>query len=194
MNFDLHTYTSHNIHTIQYPLHNKCLLEKSCLHCLRILIMSWLFKDPVVIMKEIMSWLFKDPINSGLAQFDHAQSNSKKWAKKIKLPQMNLFLEKQLIKFSWTYWPRSFCKIKKKLLRLIQSYEDVPFSGPKWTICHEPNFFVTTHYYYLHLPIGHFHCAKFKKVLTADPELWDVQFLGPNWSISPYKNIFQKTC
>ena len=40
--------------------------------------MSWLFKDPVVIMKEIMSSLFKDPINSGLAQFDHAQSNSKK--------------------------------------------------------------------------------------------------------------------
>ena len=44
-------------------------------------IMSWLFKDPVVIMKEIMSWLFKDPINSGLAQFDHAQWNSKKWPK-----------------------------------------------------------------------------------------------------------------
>ena len=44
-------------------------------------IMSWLFKDPVAIMKEIMSWLFKDPTNSGLAQFDHAQSNSKKWPK-----------------------------------------------------------------------------------------------------------------
>ena len=44
-------------------------------------IMSWLFKDPVVIMKEIMSWLFKDPVNSGLDQFDHAQSNSKKWPK-----------------------------------------------------------------------------------------------------------------
>ena len=43
--------------------------------------MSWLFKDPVVIIKEIMSWLFKDPINSGLAQFDHAKSNSKKWPK-----------------------------------------------------------------------------------------------------------------
>ena len=28
-------------------------------------------------MKEIMSWLFKDPIS--LAQFDHAQSNSKNW-------------------------------------------------------------------------------------------------------------------
>ena len=53
-------------------------------------IMSWLFKDPnhvlfkdpVVIMKEIMSWLFKDPIDSGLAQFDHAQSSSKKWPKR----------------------------------------------------------------------------------------------------------------
>ena len=41
----------------------------------------WLFKDLVVIMKEIMSWLFMDPINSGLAQIDHAQSNSKKWPK-----------------------------------------------------------------------------------------------------------------
>ena len=41
--------------------------------------MSWLFKDPVVIMIEIMSRLFKDPINSDLAQFDHAQSNSKNW-------------------------------------------------------------------------------------------------------------------
>ena len=43
--------------------------------------MPWLFKDPVVIMNEIMSWLFKDPINCDLAQFDHAQSNSKKWPK-----------------------------------------------------------------------------------------------------------------
>ena len=31
-----------------------------------------------------MSWLFKDPINSGLAQLDHAQSNSKKWSKGLK--------------------------------------------------------------------------------------------------------------
>ena len=40
-----------------------------------------LFKNPVVIMKEIMSWLFKDLINRGLALFDHGQSNSKKWPK-----------------------------------------------------------------------------------------------------------------
>ena len=56
-------------------------------------IMSWMFKDPVVTMKEIMSWLFRGPINNGLVQFDHGQSNSKKWPKKIKLPQMNFFLK-----------------------------------------------------------------------------------------------------
>ena len=56
--------------------------------------MSWLFKDSVVIKKEIMTWLFTDLINSGLAQFDDAQSvkNGLK-TKKIKLPQINFFLK-----------------------------------------------------------------------------------------------------
>ena len=65
-------------------------------------------------------------------------------AKKIILAQMNFFLEKQLIKFSCTYWPLLFCKILKKFLESIQSYEDVPFSGPKWPICNEQFFWVQT--------------------------------------------------
>ena len=40
----------HHIVSIQYPSH-KCLAEKSCLDCFRILIISWLFKDQVVIIK-----------------------------------------------------------------------------------------------------------------------------------------------
>ena len=92
-------------------------------------------------------------------------------AKKIKLLQMNFFLEKQTAEFSCTYWPLSFCIFLKQFLGPIQSYEDVPFSGPKWSICHEQIFFGTNNYYYFHLPIGPFHCAKFKKILTADPEL-----------------------
>ena len=59
----------------------------------------------------------------------------------------------------------------KKFLGPIQSYEDVPFSGPKWAIGHEQNLFGTNHYYYFHLPTGPFRCTKFKKILTADPEL-----------------------
>ena len=116
-------------------------------------------------------------------------------AKKIKLPQMNLFLAKQLIKFSWTYWPLSFCKFLKKFLGRIQSYEDVPFLGPKWPICPEQNFFGTNHYYYFHLPIGPFHCAKFEKNLTVDPDLWRCAIFGPKMVHLPqfiYLFIFLK--
>ena len=61
----------------------------------------------------------------------------------------------------------------------MQSFEDVAFSGPKWPTCPEQNFFGTNHYYYLHLPIGLFHCAKFKKIITADPELGGCTIFGP---------------
>ena len=113
-------------------------------------------------------------------------------AKKIKLPQMNFFLKKQLIKFSCTYWPLSFCKILKKFLGPIQSYEDVLFSGPKCPICHEQNCFGTNHYYYFHLPIGPFHCAKFKKILTVDPELWGCTIFGPKMVHLPQTTFFWK--
>ena len=78
-------------------------------------IMSWLFKVPVAIMKKIMFWLFKDwTVTVALLNFDHAQSNGKKWSKKIELPHFNFFLQ-ELIKFSCTYQPLSLCKISKSL-------------------------------------------------------------------------------
>ena len=90
--------------------------------------MSFLFEDPVVIMKEIMSWLFKDPIIVTwltLTMSSQIVKNSLK-AKKIELSQTNFVSEKQLIKFSCKYQPLSICKIfKKEILELIQSYEDV---------------------------------------------------------------------
>ena len=120
-----------------------------------------LFKDLVVIMKEIMSclriqwtvaWL-------NLTMPNQTVKNGLK-AKKIKLPQMNFFLEKQLIKFSCTYWPLSFCKILKKFLGPIQSYEDVAFSDLKWPIYYGQFFWCKTLSTF-YLPIGPFHCAKF---------------------------------
>ena len=87
------------------------------------------------------------------------------------------FLEKKKLSFASAYWPLSFCKIFKKFLEPIQSYEDVPFSGPKWPIRPEQFFLVQSIYF--HLLIGPFHCAKFKKILTADPELWGCTIFGP---------------
>ena len=54
-----------------------------------------------------------------------------------------------------------------------------PCSGPKWYICHEKIFFGANHCYYFHLLLSPFHCATFKTILTADPELWRCTIFGP---------------
>ena len=53
--------------------------------------MSWLFKDPVVIVKEIMSWLFKDPINSGLAPLTMPNQTVKNGLNAKKIFELNFF-------------------------------------------------------------------------------------------------------
>ena len=140
-----------------------------------------LLKDPVSIMKEIMSWMFKDPIvKVAWFNFDCDHWNRKNWPKKIKFPQMNFFLQKQLITFSCTYYPLSFCKILKKFFQPIQSYVDVPFLGPKWPICLEQIFFgekiINIIFIYLLAP---FIVHNFKNILTADPELQGCAIYGP---------------
>ena len=47
------------------------------------------------------------------------------------------------------------------------------------------------HCYYFHLPIGPFQCAKFEKILTADPELWQCIIFGPKIVHLP-QNFFWK--
>ena len=69
---------------------------------------------------------------------------------------------------------------------------DVPFLGPKWPICHEQNFFGANHYYYFYLPIGPFNCAKFKRILTADPELWGCAIFVPKKVHLPQTIFFLK--
>ena len=113
--------------------------------------------------------------------------------KKIKLLQMIFFLEKQLIKFSCTYWPLSLCKILKKFLGPIQSYEDVPFSGPKWSICSEQNFLVQTIIITFIYLLALFIMQIKKKTLTANPELWGCVIFGPQMVHLPQtKFIFEK--
>ena len=79
-----------------------------------------------------------------------------------KIAPNEIFSQKS-IKFSCACYPLSSCKILKEFLQLIQSYQYVPFSGPKWPICPEQKFFGTNHYYYFHLLVSPFYCAKFTK-------------------------------
>ena len=136
--------------------------------------MSWLFKDPVVIMKEIISWLFKDPVNSGLAQFDHAQSNSKKWPKGEKdqiAPNQFCYRKKTNKIFIYLSAPFILQNFYEKILELIQSYEGVHHFWDQTAHLSWIKFFGTNHCYYFHLPIGPFHWEKLKKILTTDPQL-----------------------
>ena len=64
--------------------------------------------------------------------------------------------------------------------------------GLKWPICPKQIFFGTNHHYYFHLPIDPFHCAKFKKILTTDPELWGRAIFGPKRVHLPPKKLFWK--
>ena len=67
-------------------------------------------------------------------------------------------------------------------------YEDVPFSAPKWPICHEKIFFGIDHYYYLNLSIGPFHSAKFKKnSYTGSRVMRMCHFWAKNGPLAPNK-------
>ena len=43
-----------------------------------------------------------------------------------------------------------------------------------------------------HVPIGPFHCAKFKEILTTDPELWGRTIFGPKMVHLPQTKNFLK--
>ena len=64
--------------------------------------------------------------------------------------------------------------------------------GPKMTHLSWTIFFGTKHYYYFHLPVGPFHWAKFKKILTADPKLWGCAIFGPKMVHLPQTSFFSK--
>ena len=79
-------------------------------------------------------------------------------------------------------------KFKKKLLEPIQSYEDVPFSSPKWPICPERKFLVQTIITFIYL-LALFITENSKKFLQQIQSYEHVPFLGPKWPICP-KQIF----
>ena len=128
--------------------------------------MSCLFKDPVVIMKEIMPWHLRIQLsvtwlNSTMP--NQTVKNSLK-AKKIELPQMNFVLEKQLIKSSCTYQPLSICKIFiNKILELIQNYVR-HFWGQNSPFVLNKIFLGINHCYYFDLPMALFIVQNLKEI------------------------------
>ena len=83
----------------------------------------------------------------------------------------------------------------QKFLQPIQSYEDAPFLGPKWSIYPPQKIFfgkiITIILIYLLAP---FIVQNFKEFFQRIQSYEDAQFLGLKWPISPNENFSPKTC
>ena len=148
---------------------------------------------------EIMSWLIKDPIVTVTwLNFDHAQSNNTKLAKKIKLPQLKFFPEKQANKIFMHLLAPFILRNSEKVLRANPELQGCAIFEPKMSIRPEQFFLVQTiiitfiyHYYYFHhLP---FQCAKFKKNSYGGfRAIWMHHFWVQNGPFATNKSFFWK--
>ena len=78
------------------------------------------------------------------------------WAHNDPIVLNNFFCYKPLLLLSCTYLPFSLCKTKKRVMRM-HLFRPIMVHLP------QINFFLENYWYYSHIPISHFHCAKFKK-------------------------------
>ena len=121
--------------------------------------MSWLFEDPIV----TVNWL----------NFDHTQSNTKKWSEKIKLPQMRFFLIKQLIKFSCTSWYLLLSKTDKKIWDQFQVKRTPYHFCSKMTKLVWMRLFSEKNIKIISMSLlAHFIVENYKTILTSDQDLW----------------------
>ena len=150
-------------------------------------------------MKEIIARLIKDPINNGLAQFDHAQSNSKKWPNGLKDKiSSNKFFSRKTTKKQLFHVPISTFHsakfFKKSLWVDSELWGCAPFSEPNkiahlsWT----KNFLVQTIVITFIYLLALFIVQNLKKFLQRIQSYEDVPFLGPKWSICPKQIFFGK--
>ena len=80
----------------------------------------------------------------------------------------------------------------KNFLKRVQSYEDVPFLGPKWPIFPKQIFFLKIINIILIYLLAPFIGQNLKKFFQRIQSYKDVQFLGPNWPISSNENYFSE--
>ena len=116
--------------------------------------------------------------------FDHAQSNSKKWPKKIKLHLMKLSLEKQ--NFHYVLVP-FIVQNKKKIWEQILSYEDGQFFGQNDPFPPNKILFRKAINKISICLLAPFTMQNCKTICAADSELWRRAILGPKW---PKKHYF----
>ena len=130
-----------------------------------------------------MSWLFKDTINSGLAQFDHDQSHSKKWPKgwKDQTASNEFFSRKTTNKICMyllaPFIPQNF----QKIIRSDPELWGCVVFGPKMAHLSRTNFFWYKPLLLLLSANWPFSLCKIFNtfLLHADIELWGCTIFRP---------------
>ena len=89
------------------------------------------------------------------------------------------------------YYFHLLCNILRKFIQWIQSYEDKPFLGPKWSIYLKKKFWkkillLWSTYWFLSLR------TILKKFFQGIRSYKDVLFLGPKWPICLNENFSRK--
>ena len=110
-------------------------------------------------------------------------------AKKIKLPQMNIFLEKQLKIFMYLLVPFTLQNVKK-ILRANPELWGLPFSGRKWPIYHYQNSLVQTIIFTFIYLLALFIVQNLKKFLQWIQSYEDVPFWAQNGPFALNKKNF----
>ena len=110
-------------------------------------------------------------------------------AKRIKLPQINFFLEKQLIKFSCTFWPISFCKILKKFWSRVMRMCHFRDQNSPSVMKNLEIFWKIINIILIYL-LAPFIGQNFKKILPAGPELWGWAIFVPKMAHFPKWEFF----
>ena len=82
--------------------------------------------------------------------------------------------------------------LKKKFWQQIQSYEDAPLLGPKWSNCPKQFFFWKIIKITLIYLLGPFFVRNFKKILPVDPELRGCAIFGPKMTHFPKWEFFSE--
>ena len=104
---------------------------------------------------------------------------------------MYYFWYKPLFLLSSTYWPFPLCKILKKFLQPIQSYEDASFLGPKWGSYSPNKLFLMKKFLSFsstYCPLSF--CKISKKFLKPSQICEDVPFSGPKYPNLSWTKIF----
>ena len=105
-------------------------------------------------------------------------------------PEQNILVQTIIITFIYLL-ALFIVQNLKKFLQQIQSYEDAPFLGPKWSICPKQIFFwkiINITLIYLLAP---FILTNFIKILPAGPDLWCAIF-GPKMAHFSKLEFFQE--